>query len=70
MTIKFRMNYLKAIYPRYRKSSKALKGRILDEFCRVCGYNRKHAIRKLAAVPVESKPRLKIPQAPGKDLWS
>jgi hypothetical protein len=47
MTKTFRMNYLKAIYPRYRKASKALKSRILDEFCRVCGYHRKYAIGKL-----------------------
>ena len=56
MTLKFRMDYLKAIYPRYRKASKALKSRILDELCRVCGYNRKYAIRTLAAPP-EPKPR-------------
>lgn len=47
MTKKFRMSYLNAIYQRYRKASKALKTRILDEFCRVCGYHRKYAISKL-----------------------
>ena len=39
--------YLKAIYQRYRHASKAVKRRILDEFCQVCGYNRKYAIRRL-----------------------
>ncbi len=47
MTKKFRMSYLKAIYQRYRKASKAVKTQILDEFCRVCGYHRKYAIGKL-----------------------
>jgi hypothetical protein len=56
MTVKFCMDYHKAIYSRYRKGSSALKGKILDEFCRVCGYNRKYAIRKLAQTPQESKP--------------
>lgn len=55
MTVKFRMDYLKAICSRYRKASKALKSAILDEFCKVCGYNRKYAIRKLA-LPPEPKP--------------
>jgi hypothetical protein len=39
--------YLKAIYQRYRQVSRAVKRRILDEFCQVCGYNRKYAIRLL-----------------------
>ncbi len=42
---KSRWDYLKAIYSRYKKVSKALRARILDEFCQVCGYNRKYAIR-------------------------
>jgi hypothetical protein len=37
--------YLQAIRPRYLAGSKFLKRAILDEFCRVCGYNRKYAIR-------------------------
>lgn len=39
--------YLKQIKPRYKKASKAEKQPILDEFCAVCGYNRKYAIRVL-----------------------
>jgi hypothetical protein len=42
-----RMQYLNAIYARYRKASKQDKGHILDEFCRVCRYHRKHALRLL-----------------------
>lgn len=54
---KFRMAYLLSIYDRYRRSSKAIKKRILDELCKVCGYNRKYAIRKLAAGPPAPKPQ-------------
>jgi len=39
--------YLDAIGVRYRRSGQSAKGRILDEFCSVCGYNRKYAIRLL-----------------------
>ena len=39
--------YREAIRPRYATASKAEKKRILDEFCAVCGYNRKYAIRLL-----------------------
>lgn len=39
--------YLKQIKPRYKKATKLEKQRILDEFCAVCGYNRKYAIRVL-----------------------
>jgi hypothetical protein len=43
MSGKSRWDYLKAIYFRYKKVSKPLRARILDEFCQVCGYNRKYA---------------------------
>ena len=39
--------YLEAISGRYRKANRAGKANILDEFCAVCGYNRKYAIRLL-----------------------
>lgn len=39
--------YLKEIKVRYRKASKARKAMILDEFCAVCHFNRKYAIRLL-----------------------
>lgn len=38
---------LDAIQPRYLKASKEEKGLILREFCAVCEYHRKHAIRLL-----------------------
>lgn len=42
-----RQAYLKAIRTRYRRARKRAKVTILDEFCAVCGYNRKYAIRLL-----------------------
>ena len=42
-----RQAYLKAIRARYRRARKKIKVTILDEFCAVCGYNRKYAIRLL-----------------------
>lgn len=39
--------YLRAIRERYQDSTKKMKQPILDEFCLVCGYTRKYAIRKL-----------------------
>jgi hypothetical protein len=53
---KSRWDYLKAIYSRYKKVSKPLRARILDEFCQVCGYNRKYAIRLLNG-PAPHKPQ-------------
>jgi len=41
--------YLDKIRSRYRKACKKMKAKILDEFCAVCGYHRKHAIRSLGA---------------------
>jgi len=42
-----RIEYLQSIRHRYRKANKSEKNKILDEFCKVCGYNRKYAIRLL-----------------------
>jgi hypothetical protein len=47
MSGKSKWDYFKAIYFRYRKASKPLRSRILDEFCQICRYNRKYAIRLL-----------------------
>jgi len=41
------LNYLLAIKKRYRKARKSGKNLILNEFCAVCGYIRKYAIRVL-----------------------
>ena len=39
--------YLEAIRARYRKATRANKSKILDEFCAVCCYHRKYALRRL-----------------------
>jgi hypothetical protein len=39
--------YLMTIYERYQKVDRQQKTRILEEFCKVCGYCRDHAIRLL-----------------------
>jgi len=51
------MQYLKSIYHRYHKSTRREKREILNEFCTVCGYNRKYAIRLLNALPSNEKNR-------------
>ena len=42
-----RREYLRAIRQRYSEATKGDKGLILQEFCEVCKYHRKHAIRLL-----------------------
>jgi hypothetical protein len=36
--------YLRSIHGRYRQAGRAEKGQMLEEFCKVCGYQRKYAI--------------------------
>ena len=55
MSIEARRQYLSAIQLRYQNARKFEKTRILDEFCQVCGYSRKYAIRVLQG---RLKPRL------------
>ena len=46
---------LEAIRSRYLVGSRQLKKQLLDEFCSICGYNRKYAIRLLnSSVTVKS----------------
>lgn len=42
-----RRAYLEAIRTRYRRARKSGKTAILNEFCAVCGYHRKYALRLL-----------------------
>lgn len=44
-----RRAYLDAIRSRYRRTKKSGKTNILNEFCAVCGYHRKYALRLLGA---------------------
>jgi len=59
-----RREYLRAIYDRYHRSSPEKKGTILDEFCKVCGYNRKYAIRRLSGPRPEAQPRPRRSRGP------
>lgn len=58
MTYQEKQAYYSAIHSRYQRASRAEKGPILDEYCSVCGYQRKYAIRKLNQV-TSSQPRKK-----------
>ena len=53
-----RMEYCKTVYQRYHKVSKESKARILDELCKVFGYNRKYAISKLNSMGEQKKPQV------------
>ena len=55
MGIDSKREYLAAIWARYHGGGRRYRSRILDEFCKVCGYHRKHAIRLLRAPA--AKPR-------------
>jgi len=59
-----RREYLRAIYDRYRRGSPKQKGAILDEFCRVCDYHRKYAIRLLRGPRPERYARVRRPRGP------
>lgn len=63
MSRKERQTYLEAIIRRYKKSKREQKTKILDEFCAVCGYNRKYAIRLLHKKR-RQKPKLKRGRKP------
>ena len=53
-----RMEYLEAIYERYHKASRKRKGQILSEFCTVCDYNRKYALRLLNGPAPDQRPKV------------
>lgn len=54
-----KQEYLLAIRSRYLAANKLEKQAILDEFCAVCGYNRKYAIRVLRSRPQPKSPSSK-----------
>jgi len=60
MVLQSRRDYLEAIRPRYRQAGRNEKSIILGEFCAICGYNRKYAIRLL-----RTKPRSATNRKPG-----
>ena len=63
MSYRSKREYFERIYWRYQQACKREKTQILNEFCRVCGYNRKYAIRKLHGPPPgERKARPRKPR--------
>src|SRR5215469_18395986 len=47
MSLPGKREYLAKIHGRYQRAGKEHKSRILDEFCLICGYHRKAALRLL-----------------------
>jgi hypothetical protein len=65
MSPRSKKEYLEALFPRYKQAkSKEQKSEILTEFCKVCGYHRKHAIRLLAKFKRFTKPKIRKPGRP------
>jgi hypothetical protein len=52
MSKKSKREYLQEISVRYKKACKEEKIKILDEFCSVCSYHRKYAIKLLNRSPL------------------
>lgn len=59
MSPRSKREYIEAIHLRYKKASRKGKSAILDEFCKNCGYHRKHAIRILKKFRRFIKPKPK-----------
>jgi len=64
MKLEFRMEYFQKVYSRYKRVTREVKGKILDELCHVCGFNRKYAIWKLKQGPADKNhPKARLPRA-------
>jgi hypothetical protein len=50
-----RYDLARALAPRYGHASKREKGQLLDEFCAISGYSRKHALVLLSQPPAEQR---------------
>jgi len=57
MSPRSKREYVEAIFVRYKKASRKEKITVLDQFCTVCGYHRKHAIRLLRGFKRFTKPK-------------
>lgn len=66
MPIGVKREYLEKIRLRYLKSSRRQKSLILDEFCKICDYDRKHAIKLLTQLvrAIQPKPGPKFRYGP------
>ncbi|HTY87326.1 MAG TPA: hypothetical protein VMB80_07665 [Candidatus Acidoferrum sp.] len=56
MSLPSKREYLTKIHGRYQRAGREHKSRILDEFCAICGYHRKAALRLLSR-PLFGSPR-------------
>jgi hypothetical protein len=52
-----RHDLARALAPRYARGSRREKSQLLDEFCAITGYTRKHALVMLSRPPVEDRAR-------------
>ena len=52
-----RHDLARALAPRYAHASRREKGELLDDFCEITGYTRKHALVLLSNLPAEDGPR-------------
>jgi hypothetical protein len=69
MDVRSRRQYLETLLNRYLKAKKKEKGRLLDEYCRNTGQNRKYVIRKIATLAFGTpRPRKKRMVEYGKDV--
>jgi hypothetical protein len=59
MSPRSKQEYVEAIFLRYKRASRKEKTTILDQFCTVCEYHRKHAIRLLRGFKRFTKPKAK-----------
>lgn len=58
-----RNEYARQVSARYKQASRAEKSRILDEFCRTIGYNRKYALGLLGDPPAPRTTPIERPRA-------
>ncbi len=59
-----RWEYFREMYARYREASRKERSRLLTEFCKVAGYNRKYALRLLNGRPPKRVPPEKRKRRP------
>jgi len=65
MARRSKREYLRSIYKRYRQAQRAEKKMMLEEFCKVCGYNRKYAIWLLnRPLPETTVRKRSVPHSP------
>jgi hypothetical protein len=57
MSPRSKREYVEAIFLQYKKASRKEKTTILDQFCTVCGYHRKHASGSYGALSASPNPR-------------